>query len=526
MIFKNSFLFLVLLVFMACGGGDGSAGTQTDATTVTVSGTVTYDSVPFKSTTSAALDYDNIVKKKVRGAKVTIEDASGRTLGTTSTDANGFYSLEVTGTTVRVRVFAQMYKAVSSGEASWDFQVKDNTNSAKPVYAINGSYANLGENSSQTRNLNASSGWGGSSYSSTRAAAPFSILDVVYQSVEKVLTADANVVFPALDIFWSKENRAGTITSSHYSPSEVALYILGKENSDTDEYDIAVLAHEWGHYYEDQFSRSDSIGGGHGSGDMLDIRIAFGEGFATALGGIIINSPYYQDAGGEGQQGTFVAVNLEEGGFAPNKGWFSEASIYHMIYDIYDRSDDIGDTLFLPFSSLHDLLIDRQKNTPAFTSIFTYITGLKAQNLGLNAEINAITNNESIAPINDIYGTGRTNRKNENANPLYANLSEGGSVTIFPNYSATSSVSSNRLGTYNFVKFTIDTEKDYTITVNGSFGTNLGFEVYKEGSKSISLAKSKGTSISDSARLSVGTYRMDIIDFNLKRASTLTVTLN
>jgi hypothetical protein len=41
------------------------------------------------------------------------------------------------------------------------------------------------------------------------------------------------------------------------------LFIYGDEDLDTDEYDDHVL-HEWGHHYEDKFSRSDSIGGEHG----------------------------------------------------------------------------------------------------------------------------------------------------------------------------------------------------------------------------------------------------------------------
>lgn len=525
MILKKSFLFLIVLVFMACEGGDSL--TQTEATTVTVSGTITYDSVPFKSATSGALDYDNIVKKKVRGAVVSIEDSAGKTLGTTSTDSNGFYSLEVTGTSVRVRVFAQMYKPVNSGQASWDFQVKDNTHGAKPIYAINGSYAALGDNGTQERNLNASSGWGGSSYSSTRAAAPFSILDVVYQSVQKVLTADANIVFPSLDVFWSKDNRNGTIGTSHYLPSEVALYILGKENADTDEYDTGVLAHEWGHYYEDKFSRADSIGGHHGNGDMLDIRIAFGEGFATALGGLIIDSPFYQDSGGIEQSTTFVAVNLEEGGSTINPGWFSEASIYHIIYDIYDSRNDRGDTLSLSFSSLHNLLIGAQKNTAAFTSIFTYIAGLKAQNPTRTLEIDAITRNEGIiTPISDIYGTGRSNRF-INANPLYANLLVGGSVTISPNYSATSTAANNRLGTHNFVMFTISTERTYSIRATGTSSMNLDFFAFKEGSKDIAItASNTGRTASGQAYLTVGNYRMFVTDSNRLSGRSFNVTLN
>ncbi|HIP52051.1 MAG TPA: hypothetical protein EYG94_08195, partial [Campylobacterales bacterium] len=276
MFFQKKFyvLFVVLFIFSACGGGSSSSPIPSGPTvTVTLSGTVTYDSIPFKNTNTAILDYNNITQKKVRGAVVEVISSTGTVLGRTNTDNNGAYSLSVTGELVKVRVSARLYKATASGQSSWDFRVKDNT-AGNALYVMDGSLAYLGENSTQIRNLNAPSGWSGSSYSSNRTAGPFAILDVVYDAIAKVTSAQSNAVFPALDIFWSKNNTTtsgansdGHIGTSHYD--NTALYILGKENVDTDEYDTGVVAHEWGHYYEAKFSRSDSTGGPHGGTDLL-----------------------------------------------------------------------------------------------------------------------------------------------------------------------------------------------------------------------------------------------------------------
>ena len=427
------------------------------ATNVVLSGTVTYDFVPFGNGLNSGLDYNNMSHKKVRGVVVDIVDASGVIIGTTHTDSNGFYSVSVTGTSAKVRVSAQLLQAVSAGNSSWNFQVKDNTNS-NALYVIEGSLASLGTSGTQTRNLNAPSGWDGTSYSSTRVAAPFAILDVVYEAIQMVKGAQNDAVFAPLNIFWSKHNIAasgntslGQIITSHFEAT--GLYILGAENSDTDEYDRAIIAHEWGHYYEANFSRADSRGGGHGGGDILDIRLAFGEGFGTAIGCMINGSPLYQDSSGISQHTTGVFANLENGGSRRNPGWYSEASIYSILYDIYDNHDDAGDTLSLGFAPMHRVLIGAQKNTNAFTSIFSFITALKAENPGYEAEIDAITANESIAAITDIYGTGRTNRVLENANPLYAELPVGGSVDIVTNYSASATYATSALGIFNFVKF-------------------------------------------------------------------------
>jgi len=538
MILKHYILLLTILVLVGCGDvtteSEPITGEmQMKVTTVTLSGSVTYDAVPFKSGGGSGLDYNNITKKPVRGAIVEIVNGSGSVLKTTTTDENGAYAVEVTGTNVKVRVSAKLYKAPILGQSSWDFQVKDNTNS-NALYAMEGSLAGLGSNDTQIRNLNAPSGWGGSAYIDTRVAGPFAILDVVYSAIDKLTAVEKDIVFPPLNIFWSKNNvplsgnkSLGQIGTSHYNFVENAFYILGSENSDTDEYDSAVVAHEWSHYYEYNFSRTDTIGGPHATGDRLDIRLAFGEGFATTMGNIIIESSLYLDSGKEGQAQNIAYANLEEGGKARNPGWYSEASIYHLLYDIYDSQDDEGDRLSLGLGPIHNALITTQKNTEAFTSIFTFITALKAEVPQSEGEIDAITNNESIASIVDVYGSGRTNRGIENANPLYADLKVGGSVIITPDYSAKLKNRENWLGIYNFIKFTIPTAGTYTINARSTSGVQLNFAAYREGSRSVAISSSStGSSVSGSAYLDAGIYRMSIMDSNLVSGQRFIVTLN
>ena len=63
----------------------------------------------------------------------------------------------------------------------------------------------------------------GSAYTATRSAAPFAILDTVYDAVQLVLTATPSAVFPALRLHWSTAQRArraarlaGEIGTSRY----------------------------------------------------------------------------------------------------------------------------------------------------------------------------------------------------------------------------------------------------------------------------------------------------------------------
>lgn len=513
--------------------------------TVTLLGQATYDAVPFVTGGQNGLDYNNIEKKPIRGANIEVVNALNQVLATTTTDENGEYSVVVSGTQVRVRVLAKLYKAPKNGEASWDFEVRDNTN-GDALYAMEGSLASLGTGTTQTRNLNAPSGWSGSSYTSERVAGPFSILDVVYTSMHKVKAAQSDAVFSELDIFWSEDNLPasgnpdlGQIITSHYDGQSV--YILGKADIDSDEYDTAVVAHEWGHYYENAFSRSDSIGGVHGPSEILDIRLAFGEGFGTAFGCMMMDTNLYLDSMGTSQATTAVFDDIEIGGDVTNPGWFNEASIYNILYDIYDSNDDEGDALSLGFTPIHEVLTKHQKNTPAFTSIFSFITALKAEFPGNDALIDAITSNESIAPITDSYGTGRTNRATQNANPLYAELAVGTSVDIVTNYSAISSSSSytvstssssrqNELGTYNFVKFEIPTEGSYTISiapVGGSVSGDPDLYLYTGSSSDpVASSNSLGTSDSLTTTLSPGIYRMAVIVYNQVSDSSFRISLN
>ena len=80
----------------------------------------------------------------------------------------------------------------------------------------------------------------------TRAAAPFNILDAVYEAMTDIAAVDTDVNFPLLQVFWSVNNvpvsgdvTQGQIGTSSYTRTNgvPTIRILGDENNDTDEYD-------------------------------------------------------------------------------------------------------------------------------------------------------------------------------------------------------------------------------------------------------------------------------------------------
>ena len=523
-------LIVGVLLLNGCGGGNTSS-TATEIAPepdlshpVNISGKITYDLVPVNSN-HIGLDYSNIRKEVAKLVTVEAIDSTNQVLDSTVSDINGNYTVEVAlNSQVKIRVYAKMFR---SGNPGWNVRVEDNTNS-NALYVMEGVLALVSEDSS-TRNLNASSGWDGTSYTSERVAAPFAMLDSVYQSIAKVLTAESNAVFEPLKVNWSIHNKSfdgdpanGDIGTSYYFENN--LFILGDANADTDEYDDHVIAHEWAHYYEDTFSRSDSVGGAHSDGDRLDIRVAFGEGWGNAFSAMALNDPLYFDTFGVRQSDGF-SFNVETE-VKKNPGWYSEGSIQRILYDLYDNSNDGDDLLSLGFAPLHQVFTGAQKNTPAFTSIFTFTHALKAENPTEVTAIERIVSGENIAVINDIYGNGRTNLSNET--PLYIDLTIGTEMTFCPSYTYGSY---NMLGNRKYIRFNVDTTDNYTITVEKS--TNSGttdpdFYLHNISDHTIFYAGEDAEDDKEEKSLSLprASYLLDVYDYEAVSNACFSISVN
>ncbi len=483
---------------------------------VSITGKVTYDRVHPKADYNG-LDYNNVTKENARQVVVELINANGEVVATTTTDDNGEYLFANLSQNInlKVRVYAKMFK---SGDSGWDVKVIDNTNS-DAMYVMEGTMLSTGTTNS-IRNLNASS--------TTRTAAPFAVLDNIYDGMKNVLSANEWIAFPALVANWSVNNKAssgdvtnGDIGTSYYSDGK--LFILGDANGDTDEYDDHVIAHEWGHYYEDKFSRSDSIGGSHGSGDNLDIRVAFGEGFGNAMSAISLSNPIYFDTyGTDASSGWYMNI---ESSSRNNPGWFSESSIQRILYDLYDSDDDGSDTLSLGFKGLHNVFVNAEKNTEAFTSIFSFITALKAENPDDMTAIDDIVSSESIATITDIYGTGRTNLANET--PLYNSINVGEKLNVC---TKNSYGAYNKLNNRKYVKFSLSIGSTYTIRVKQNNGSNSDpdFSVYKaKPHQYMGAGDGENAGVEEkNFSLTGGDYLLDISDYTNQESACFDVSIN
>ena len=520
---------------------------------MTISGQVTFDRVPHltgagsgSAVVPSALDYDSITQDPVRGAVVQAVSATGAVLDTDVTNASGGYSVSVDASTdVRIQVRSEMQQTTG---ATWDIQVLDNT-SGNAIYVLAGSLTDSGTTNS-TRNLNAGSGWdpnlngpddGGYTSDAARAAAPFSILNAMYETVTDIAAIDPDVVFPELDVLWSVNNVAtsgnvanGEIGTSSYtrtSGGTPTIRILGDENDDTDEYDVSVIVHEFGHYFEDQLARSDSPGGSHSLSVRLDSRLSFGEGWGNAFAGMILDDPVYRDTDGP-QQASGFAFSVEADLTNPppstgrESGWYNEASVQQILYDIYDSNNDGVDTISGGLEPLYNAFTDPDYiNNVDFTTIFAFADRVRDEPSVDGAALDALLNAEDINGTGP-RGVGETNDGGiADTLPVYNIVTQGGSaVTVC---STAENGDRNRHGVVEFISLTLPSTGAVTMTATEVSGpatttTDPDFFIWEHGllftsdNRGQDRRAQSGLDGSETwtGTLDAGTYAIEIFDCN------------
>lgn len=117
----------------------------------------------------------------------------------------------------------------------------------------------------------------------------FNLFDFMLRADAFVMT-NLGKVPPAYKVHW-KQGAVPDFCESCYSQKE--LWITGATD-DNDAYDDSVLGHEYGHFIEDVYSKSDSPGGDH-DGSPTSPLLAWGEGYGTYVGSAMTSSPLYLD---------------------------------------------------------------------------------------------------------------------------------------------------------------------------------------------------------------------------------------
>lgn len=493
-----------------------------------LSGVAQFESVP-SSSTNGALLYNALTIKPIRGATVEILlAASGQVLATTETDATGAYSASIPPTdSVCVRVRAQL---VRSGTPGWDFRVRDNTQGDAQYVLDSAPISGLA--SAPVPALVAGSGWNvsSSSYVAPRAGGVFAILDAVYEAHQKVLSVEPTRVLPPLNLFWSINNRpasprnvaAGFIVTSHFSPGASpipAIYILGQANADTDEYDTHVVVHEFGHYLQSAVSRDNSVGGPHGAADLLDMRVAFSEGWGNAWSGIALGDPVYRDSLGAAQSMGF-AFDVSAPLPPDQAGWYREGSLQFVMWEANRQ---------LGLAPLWQALTGPIKTTDAATS--AHLLGFALQQVApaQASTVTTIFDSQKInLTTNDAFGTGETNNGGiADALPVYRQYQTLGTTLGGQSLCVTDAAGRpNKLGNYAYVRVTLPTAGPRTITLQG--GVDPDFQIFNATFRAVADSFDPLAPGSETlpVNLAAGSYVIAVTDFQLTGRQCLSLTIH
>ncbi|MFT6052622.1 MAG: hypothetical protein ACI9B9_002277 [Halioglobus sp.] len=510
----------------------------TEGSIAAVSGIARYEFPPPRNFCDG-LQFTAVEVRPIRGATVEIVAENGQAiLATTQTNNKGAYSAIVqSNTDVFVRVRAQLKQA---GSPSWDTVIRDNaqnTNmplSSRPQYWLDSPSFNTGT-VDHNKNLKAAiSKTIVSTGLQMRPASPFAILDTIYTSMKYMLTVERNLHFPPLNVFWGPANSTasgdvdlGELGGSYYQNS--AIFLVGKESDDDDSFDSLVVAHEWMHYAMDKLGRSDSIGGGHGTDDLLDMRVAYDEGAATALASIVLNEKQYCDTFWFGGRLRGSGSDSESESSGPNPGWFNETSAVNLIYDLWDTNNDGVDTQSIGFASLYDVIFNKMAAAPSLGSLLTFAALVKQQPNVDTAFINSLFLQEDIdvAGINE-WGDNIDNpiAGSQDIVPLYTKIDRGQTRRLCSNRQFDKSIADgNKLSEFRFLRFELNSPATVEIVASAvkpfpSGGADPDLTLFLNGSiKAVGYSGQANTETLTSSRLQPGSYVVDITDDHYYSAS-------
>lgn len=361
--------------------------------------------------TDAGLDLSHPVMAPIRNARVEVfSQITQSIVAVSETDLRGRFNVPVPlDPNLTIRVISRL--------RSSDLRVADNTN-LNQLYVIT---KDIDGRDPQPDLLLAET---------SRASGAFNILEMIQRGNDTIKMADPKITPPAVTVFWSTRNRKssgniniaqGLIGTTYFNISANQAYVLGDRNDDADEFDDAVIIHEYAHMLAAKFSRDDSPGGAHVMGDRLDPRVAWSEGWANFFSSAVRNDAIWRDS--YGPNGTNVLRYDLEDNIPPgdNPGYWSEASVDTLLWDLYDDHVDADgtDNVQYPFSQIWAAFTDLRNDY--FVYLPYFLDHFLARNPSATEAVRDMVRSRSI----DFQPNVRPSVTNPFPKPMERNTVEG-----------------------------------------------------------------------------------------------------
>jgi hypothetical protein len=465
---------------------------------VTLSGNVSFQRVLHGSPRGTGLDYSGQPFEQLSNIVVEVLEAATQDVIASGAFPTHFHFDVPSKTDLQLRVRAVLSRQAPAPLPHWEISVRDLDEAGDPigdVYAYTTPVFNSGPGG--VHDLEIPSGWSASGQLvGPRAAAPFAILDSISVALERFMTMFPRPDLPPLVIDWSPNNTGGD-TFFDPNPGGIARIVLaGEQDVDTDEYDQPVILHEFGHFVMDSVSRDDSPGGPHAFGELVDMRLALSEGFATAFAASMARDSLLIDSFGPGQgESGFFDIGLD---FPVNEGWYSEASVQELIWDISD------------FDAIWVALHDAVRTSDAMVSPFVLFTAYKQLVPSRDATVNFFLEQERIVGATiEPWGSTETNNAGlTTVLPVYKPISLGSTVQL---RSTNETGSGNKLTNSQLLRLSLSATTNVRFQVHSVFASrDADLLVFHRG---VSLGPAQGPSDEDfSLVLGPGEYVLDVFD--------------
>ncbi|MBX3034082.1 MAG: hypothetical protein KF865_09165 [Bdellovibrionaceae bacterium] len=305
---RLSFVFLAPLLVSACGGGfSGDTGddnqqqsaepaycaaTQSYSGGVAVTGVARYE---FRAVDTALGLNGNPIDDTIPMAEISVTNAAGAVVQCGATDASGNIALTLPAgaDTYTLRVFSRSETTKLKISVLEDYYVN-------APYALTSTFAVAANDTA--KNIGTITARARLSQSAKLEGGAFNIYKQIWRANEYLRSATGNSSFvaPKVAVYWKKgynpyDYFGGGPLLSFYRPGYRQLFILGGNggavhNVDTDHFDNSIILHEYGHFLEDAYAKSDSPGGSHDGDFIIDPRLAWSEGWANYFQAAVMRS--------------------------------------------------------------------------------------------------------------------------------------------------------------------------------------------------------------------------------------------